>query len=145
MRSGHVGSASGGANSHSARTWKSCSTPTLISSTWLQSVATCTLRDVARGAALPGVCTGLRSPGARQGARGSRHPPVRRGPGASGLAEWPGNAPGREQEVTPGDLETSGGPAAEIGSRKGSLTTRRGARERRCFAIKTPGSAERGE
>lgn len=53
MRSGHVGSASGGANSRSARTWKSCSTPTLISRTWLLSVATCTLRDVARGGAPP--------------------------------------------------------------------------------------------
>ncbi|XP_044801451.1 histone H2B type 1-L-like [Bubalus bubalis] len=50
-RSGRVRSASGKANSRSARTWKSCPMPTLISRTLRQSAATCTLRDVALGGA----------------------------------------------------------------------------------------------
>ena len=99
-RSGRVRSASGKANSRTARTWKSCPMSTPISRTWRQSAATCTLRDVALGGA-PRSPTSLRCPGAHQAARDSRHPASLPGPGASALAEWPGNAPGRGQEGPP--------------------------------------------
>lgn len=58
--------------------------------------------------------------------------------GAAGLAEWPGNAPGRGQEGPLWSLETSGRLPAELRSWKGSATARRGTREQRGFAIKTP-------
>lgn len=106
-RSGRVRSASGKANSRTARTWKSCPMSTPISRTWRQSAATCTLRDVALGGA-PRSPTSLRCPGAHQAARDSRHPASLPGPGASALAEWPGNAPGRGQEGPPWSLRDLG-------------------------------------
>lgn len=80
---------------------------TLISRTWRQSAATCTLRDVALGGA-PRSQTSLRCPGAHQAARDSGRPASLPGPGASALAEWPGNALGRGQEGPPWSLRDLG-------------------------------------
>ena len=101
-----------------------------------------------------GRCAGRRSPEsalacgaqARAMPRGTPgiQPPFQgsRSLGSGGMArECSGAGAGR---TPPGALETSGGLPAEISSRKGSVTTRQGAREQRCFAIRTPALLREG-
>lgn len=101
-----------------------------------------------------GRCAGRRSPEsalacgaqARAMPRGTPgiQPPFRRVPEPRLWRNGPGMRRGGGRKDHPGALETSGGLPAEISSRKGSVTTRRGAREQRCFAIRTPALLREG-
>ena len=124
----------------------------------LGKAALCQLRSLAPGANLrpPALCGTLRweaLPGVRLacGAQALTRP--RGTPGIQPPFRVPEprlwrNGPGMRQvggrKDPPGALETSGGLPSEISSRKGSVTTRRGAREQRCFAIRTPALLREG-
>lgn len=126
-------SASGGADSGVEQTWKSGPTPALISRT----PPTCILLADAQISAHRGPhpsAWSWHTPGGAELPASSR-PARARSRGAGGMAFECARV---GAERNPGALETSGGLPAGIRSWKGSATTRRRARERRGFAIKTP-------
>ena len=71
-------------------------------------------------------------------------PPFRRVPEPPRWRNGPGMRRDGGRKDPPGALEPSGGLPAEISARKGSVSTRRGAREQRCFAIRTPALLREG-